>query len=131
MSLNFPIRAERKVECVCSEETYKIVFERLWELPQTVQHLVVQLGQCVLFLFAPSLNARIGIPVGKCLWDLISLMTNNSKIIAYPRMNFMELVVAHYRDYGVLTAYRTTLESSWNPFIALGRSVSTFCTKKY
>lgn len=41
------------MERICSEETYKIVFERLWGLPQTVHHLVIQLGPWSLFLSAP------------------------------------------------------------------------------
>jgi hypothetical protein len=40
-------------------------------------------------------------------------------------MNFMELVLVHCRDCSVLTAHRTALESPLNPFIALGRAVST------
>ncbi|CAG7846587.1 SubName: Full=Uncharacterized protein {ECO:0000313/EMBL:CCA69829.1} [Serendipita indica DSM 11827] len=64
-------RAERRLDRVCSETTYRRMFDRLWELPASVKHLVVQLG----------------IP------------------IAYPRMNFLE----------------TALESSFNPFIALGK----------
>ena len=51
--LDFPNRAERKIDRICSEETYKIVFEQLWKLPETVHHLVIQLGQCVPFLLAP------------------------------------------------------------------------------
>ena len=57
--MTFPIRAERKIERVCSEETYKLVFEQLWKLPQTVQHLVIQLGQWVVFLFAPQAERTI------------------------------------------------------------------------
>ncbi|KAG8782803.1 hypothetical protein FRC15_006245 [Serendipita sp. 397] len=64
-------RAERTLNRVCSEATYRRMFDRLWELPASVKHIVVQLG----------------IP------------------IAYPRMNFLE----------------TALESSFNPFVALGK----------
>ena len=64
--LDFPNRAERKIDRICSQETYKIVFEQLWKLPETVHHLIIQLGQWVPFLFARSANVRIGIPICKC-----------------------------------------------------------------
>jgi hypothetical protein len=37
-------RAERTLNTVCSEESYRRVFDRLWNLPYGVEHLVVQLG---------------------------------------------------------------------------------------
>lgn len=43
-------RAERKLSQVCSEGTYRRVFERLWDLPLTVKHLVVQLGTLICLL---------------------------------------------------------------------------------
>jgi len=83
--LDFSIRAERKIERVCSEETYKIVFEQLWRLPQTVQHLVIQLGQWVLFLFAPLAERTLtGIPLCKCL-NLIGLAANHTKNKSIPQ----------------------------------------------
>ena len=39
-----PLRAERKLEQVCSEEQYTKVFERLVSLPSRVEHLIIQLG---------------------------------------------------------------------------------------
>ena len=38
------IRAERKLGQVCSEEEYGKVFDRMFALPQGVQHVIVQLG---------------------------------------------------------------------------------------
>ena len=40
-----PLRAERKLEQVCSEEQYAKVFDRLDSLPSTVEHLIIQLGK--------------------------------------------------------------------------------------
>jgi hypothetical protein len=39
-------RAERTLNQVCSETTYRRVFGRLRDLPNTVKHLVVQIGKC-------------------------------------------------------------------------------------
>jgi hypothetical protein len=39
-----PLRAERKLEQVCSEEQYAKVFDRLNSLPSRVEHLIIQLG---------------------------------------------------------------------------------------
>ena len=39
-----PLRAERKLEQVCSEEQYANVFNRLNSLPSRVEHLIIQLG---------------------------------------------------------------------------------------
>jgi hypothetical protein len=38
------LRAERKLEQVCSEEQYAKVFDRLDSLPPRVEHLIIQLG---------------------------------------------------------------------------------------
>lgn len=38
------LRAERKLEQVCSEEQYAKVFDRLNSLPSRVEHLIIQLG---------------------------------------------------------------------------------------
>jgi hypothetical protein len=38
------IRAERKLGRVCSDEEYNKIFELLYKLPPSVEHLVVQLG---------------------------------------------------------------------------------------
>jgi hypothetical protein len=40
----WPIRAERKLGRVCSDEEYNRIFDRLYTLPPTVDHLIVQLG---------------------------------------------------------------------------------------
>ena len=40
-------RAERKKDRVCSEIEYQKAFDRLKQLPRTVEHLVVQLGMLV------------------------------------------------------------------------------------
>ena len=37
--------AERKLDQVCSDQEYRIVFDRVNALPAGVEHLVVQLGQ--------------------------------------------------------------------------------------
>ncbi|KAG8798807.1 hypothetical protein FRC17_007311 [Serendipita sp. 399] len=37
-------RGERTLNRVCSEVTYRRVFDRLWELPASVKHIIVQLG---------------------------------------------------------------------------------------
>lgn len=37
-------RAERKLDQVCSDQEYRIVFDRVNALPAGVEHLVVQLG---------------------------------------------------------------------------------------
>jgi hypothetical protein len=42
-------RAERKLEQVCSEEEYGRVFDRLYALPQGVEHLIIQLGIPILY----------------------------------------------------------------------------------
>lgn len=59
-------RAERTLNQVCSETTYRRVFDRLWDLPHTVKHLVVQIGTCTFrskdFIWSPA-----GIPIGQCL----------------------------------------------------------------
>ena len=39
-----PLRAERKLEQVCSDEQYAKVFDRLNSLPSSVEHLIIQLG---------------------------------------------------------------------------------------
>ena len=39
-----PLRAERKLGQVCSEEQYTKVFDRLNSLPSRVEHLIIQLG---------------------------------------------------------------------------------------
>jgi hypothetical protein len=39
-----PLRAERKLGQVCSEEQYTKVFDRLNSLPSKVEHLIIQLG---------------------------------------------------------------------------------------
>lgn len=41
---SMPLRAERKLAQVCSEEQYAKVFDRLNSLPSRVEHLIVQLG---------------------------------------------------------------------------------------
>jgi hypothetical protein len=42
------LRAERKLEQVCSEEQYAKVFDRLNSLPSRVEHLIIQLGDASL-----------------------------------------------------------------------------------
>lgn len=42
--INFNHRAERKKEQVCSPGEYQRVFDRLNNLPPSVDHLVIQLG---------------------------------------------------------------------------------------
>lgn len=37
--------AERKKNQVCSDEEYKVVFDRLGQIPPHVEHLVVQIGE--------------------------------------------------------------------------------------
>ena len=64
--LDSPNRAERKIDRICSQETYKVIFEQLGKLPETVHHLIIQLGQWDPFLFARSANVRIGIPIREC-----------------------------------------------------------------
>ena len=51
--LDSPDRAERKIDRICSDETYDSVFKRIWGLPETVHHLVIQLGQWVPILCTP------------------------------------------------------------------------------
>ena len=38
-------RAERRKDQVCSPTEYQKVFERVTQMPSTVEHLVVQLGE--------------------------------------------------------------------------------------
>lgn len=46
--INAGVRAERKKDQICSGTEYRKTFERLSQLPQTVEHLVIQLGTLVL-----------------------------------------------------------------------------------
>ncbi|KAL5529110.1 hypothetical protein ACEPAG_5084 [Sanghuangporus baumii] len=46
-------RAERRKDQVCSQHTYKKIFDRLYRLPPQVQHLVVQIGIPIAY---PRLN---------------------------------------------------------------------------
>ena len=39
-------RAERRKDQVCSPQEYKAVFARMHALPRTVEHLVIQTGEC-------------------------------------------------------------------------------------
>ena len=59
-------RAERRKDQVCSPQEYKAVFARMHALPRTVEHLVIQTGEC-------GLNpARAS--------DLIELITQESPL---------------------------------------------------
>lgn len=49
-------RAERTLNQVCSETTYRRMFDKLWELPSNVKHVVIQLGR-----------------VGLCIFDLVDI----------------------------------------------------------
>jgi len=40
-------RAERRKDRICSDTQYRKSFERLEQLPRTVEHLIVQLGTLV------------------------------------------------------------------------------------
>ena len=42
------LRGERRKDQICSEIQYQKTFERLSQLPHTVEHLVVQLGTLIL-----------------------------------------------------------------------------------
>jgi len=41
------LRAERRKDRICSDTQYRKSFERLEQLPRTVEHLIVQLGTLV------------------------------------------------------------------------------------
>ena len=54
-------RAERKKDRICSDIQYQKSFERLKQLPRTVEHLVVQLGTLVLNAQAVmTISERLG-----------------------------------------------------------------------
>ena len=54
-------RAERKKDRICSDIQYQKSFERLKQLPRTVEHLVVQLGTLVLNAQAVmTMSERLG-----------------------------------------------------------------------
>ena len=38
------LRAERKKDQVCSEQEYKAVFRRIYQLPRAIEHLVLLTG---------------------------------------------------------------------------------------
>ena len=68
-------RAERKKSRICSDIEYQKSFHRLRQLPQTVEHVIVQLGTLAFAILTPRDDERInctGVP------------------IAYPRMVFLE-----------------------------------------
>lgn len=48
MAIDAGRRGERRKDRICSEIQYQKSFERLKQLPRTVEHLVVQLGTLVL-----------------------------------------------------------------------------------
>jgi hypothetical protein len=72
---SMPLRAERKLDQVCSDEQYAKVFNRLNSLPSRVEHLIIQLGEA-------SLSAH-------CHFKLDWMPTTGIPI-AYPRMVFLE-----------------------------------------
>ena len=54
-------RAERRKDRICSEIQYQKSFERLRQLPQTVEHLVVQLGMFTSSILAVvTMDERLG-----------------------------------------------------------------------
>ena len=65
-------RAERKKEQVCSTGQYQKVFRRISQLPNSVEHLVVQIGAFYALRRIQLTYCKKGIP------------------IAYPRMVFLE-----------------------------------------
>jgi hypothetical protein len=46
---SMPLRAERKLGQVCSDEQYAKVFDQLDSLPSRVEHLIIQLGDAFPF----------------------------------------------------------------------------------
>lgn len=73
------IRAERKKEQVCSPLQYEKVFKRLKQLPETVEHIVVQLGQFnssfLWFMFTPAQAYLLPIR-GWCFWKKLLNLTS-------------------------------------------------------
>ena len=85
-------RAERTLNQVCSETTYRRLFDELWGLSETVKHVVMQLGKlCIVgsHLVQPSALFRDTHWFVKGYGSEIRSETN----IAYPRMNFLESVI--------------------------------------
>lgn len=54
--INVVFRAERKKDRICSDTQYRKTFQRLSQLPRTVEHLIVQLGTPALSISTVLVN---------------------------------------------------------------------------
>jgi len=68
-------RAERRKDRICSDFQYQKMFERLRQLPHTVEHLIVQLGTLIW-------NVLVVVMINQRLWTGVP--------IVYPRIVFLE-----------------------------------------
>lgn len=61
MVTDLELRTERSKDRTCSEAQYQKSFERLRQLPRTVEHLVVQLGTLISDILATvTMNEGLG-----------------------------------------------------------------------
>lgn len=102
-------RAERKVDLICGELSYKRIFDRLRQLPSGVEHLVVLLGVPL------ACESRARAPRAQYSVHFSDVTAHVRFPLTDPRMVFLE----------------RTLSSSFNPLIMLAKGLSPGFTNKF